>query len=462
MRLRQWLCRRLGWMGALAVGIGGVAWYLRGWQPLTDVDCARLTEPALGEDGLLDAISAPDLRRNTEALAAIQPRNAGTAGEARAREWVAARFREAGLKLVRLEPIVYPRWVGDGASLTLLSSTEDELPSMALSGSAATPAGGLTAPLIDVGGGQVEDYARFGREKTAGCIHLAWGGSLHRRDICLNAGRAGALAVIVAHPDPEPVETPDGLSYLVEAGTSTVLGRLPTLAVSHQVGDLLREAAAKGASVKMHSARRYTLGRGYNVVGELPGQTKEYVALIAHHDAWYSGAADNAAGLAALLSLAQAWLSMEGRATPPLRTLRFISTTAEEEGLMGALADVVLRGLKLKARCRGVVSLDVVGAPGETLWATGWPAQLCGAAIAIGRGLGYERATGNPLSVYEGRAYGDHWPYTLLRIPGVLLGKFPYRYYHTPYDTPEQLDYEDARYLAAIGGTLAWRLAAQG
>ncbi len=462
MGLRQWRNGRLGWMGALAVGIGGAAWYLRGWQPLSDVDCARLTEPALGEDGLLDVISARDLQRNTAALAAIQPRNAGTPGEARAREWVAARFREVGLERVRLEPVVYPRWVGDRASLALLSPTENELPSLALSGSAATPAGGLTAPLVDVSGGQTENYARLSREQTEGCIHLAWGGSLHRRDICLNAGRAGAVGVIVAHPDPNPVETPDGPSYLVEAGTSTVLGRLPTLAVSHQVGDRLRRAAEQGASVRMHSARRYTLGRGYNVVGELPGQTKEYVALIAHHDAWYSGAADNAAGVAALLSLAQAWLFPGGRVTRPPRTLRFISTAAEEEGLMGALADVILRGFKLKARCRGVVSLDVVGAPGETLWATGWPAQLCGAAIAIGRGLGYETATGNPLSVYEGQAYGDHWPYTLLRIPGVLLGKFPYRYYHTPYDTPEQLDYEDARYLTAIGGTLAWRLAAQG
>ena len=126
---------------------------------------------------------------------------------------------------------------------------------------------------------------------------------------------------------------------------------------------------------------------------------------------------------------------------------------------MGALADVVLRGIRVKARCRGVVSLDIVGAPGETLWSTGWPPQLCGAAAAIARRLDYEAATGNPLDIYEGRAYGDHWPYTLLRIPGVMLAKYPYRFYHTPYDTPDRLDYEDARFHAAIGGTLAWRLA---
>jgi Zn-dependent M28 family amino/carboxypeptidase len=177
--------------------------------------------------------------------------------------------------------------------------------------------------------------------------------------------------------------------------------------------------------------------------------------LIAHYDAWYSGAADNAASVAGMLALAQAWAGL----TPPARTLRFISTTAEEEGLMGALAHVALRAPLVKAHCRGVVSLELVGAPGETLWASGWPPQLGGAAAAIARGLGYEAATGNGVNVFQGRVYGDHWPYTLLRIPGVLLVKYPYRYYHTPYDTPDRLDYADARYHAAAAGSLAWRLA---
>jgi aminopeptidase YwaD len=447
------------WLGALAVGLGGLAWYLRGWQPFSDIDCARLTEPAPEEAGLLDAISSAQLRRDTVALSSIQPRNAGTQGEARAREWVAARFQEEGLRNVRFESIVYPRWVGESARLTLQDSPDTELPCLALSGSAATPSEGLRAPLIDVGGGQEPDYAQFSREQTQDRIHLAWGGSLFRRDICRNAGRAGATAVIVAHPDPRPVESPAGASHLVEAGTSMVLGRLPTLAVSHPIGQRLREAAGQGVEAWLSVDRRYTAGRGYNVVADLPGQTKEYITLVAHHDAWYSGAADNAAGVAAMLSLARAWLCPEGRMPRPRRGIRFVSTTAEEEGLMGSLADIVLRGLRIKARCRGVVSLDVVGARGETLWATGWPPQLCGAAVAIGRRLGYEAATRNPVSVYEGRAYGDHWPYTLLRIPGVLLGKFPYRYYHTPYDTPDRLNYKDARYHTAIAGTLAWRLA---
>jgi Iap family predicted aminopeptidase len=450
-----------GWLGALAAGFGGLAWYLRGWEPVPDIACARLTETAPGETGLLEGIALAGLRQDTEALAAIQPRNAGTPGEAQARQWLAARFAEVGLERVRLEPILYPRWVGEGARLTLLRAPAIELPCLALSGSAGTPADGVKGQLVDVGGGQAEDYARLGGGQVQGRIHLAWGGALHRRDICRNARRAGALGVIIAHPDPQPVEPGLEAAHLVEAGTSVVLGRLPTLAVSHPVGQRLREAAKRGTSARLNVTRRYAVGRGYNVVGELPGETKEYVALIAHHDAWYHGAADNAAGVAGMLALAQAWSGHRLRTIRPRRTLRFVSTTAEEEGLMGALADVVLRAIRVKTRCRGVVSLDVVGAPGGTLWATGWPPQLRGAAVAIARGLGYEAATGNPASAYEGPVYCDHWPYTLLRIPGVMLAKYPYRYYHTPYDTVERLDYEDARYHAATAGSLAWRLASR-
>jgi hypothetical protein len=459
MRLRTRRRNNVRRWGAIAVGACGLGWYLRKWQSVTDVACARLSESLPFEPALVDGISPAQLQRDTEALCAIQPRNSGTPGEVKARKWVAVRFREAGLQRVRLDPVLYPRWIGEQARLTLLSTPPVELPCLALAGSAATPPAGLRAPLLDVGSGQADDYARLVRAQTQARVHLAWGGSLHRRDICLSARKSGAVGVIVAHPDPHAVESDSGQSHLVEAGTSVVLGRLPTLAVSNPVGQRLREAVASGVPVQLSVNRRYTLGVGYNVVGELTGLTSEYVALVAHHDAWYSGAADNAAGVAALLELARAWGNAATGVIRPKRAIRFVSTAAEEEGLMGALGDVVLRGIHVKARCRGVVSLDVVGAPRESLWATGWPPQLCGAALAIARGLGYEAQTGSSLGIYEGRAYGDHWPYTLLRIPGVMLAKFPYRYYHTPYDTPDRLDYEDARLHAVIGGTLAWRLA---
>ena len=56
-------------------------------------------------------------------------------------------------------------------------------------------------------------------------------------------------------------------------------------------------------------------------------------------------------------------------------------------------------------------------------------------------------------------ARGDHMPFWMQGIPGLFVNdtaNFRYRYYHTPQDTAEKLDYER---LAAIVGATALLLA---
>ncbi|HWK88532.1 MAG TPA: M28 family peptidase [Longimicrobium sp.] len=89
--------------------------------------------------------------------------------------------------------------------------------------------------------------------------------------------------------------------------------------------------------------------RTANVVGLLPGAdpalADQPVVLTSHYDHLgmredadgarhvYAGAYDNASGVALLLTLAEAAASLEA---PPARPLLFVSTTAEESGLLGA------------------------------------------------------------------------------------------------------------------------------
>jgi Zn-dependent M28 family amino/carboxypeptidase len=83
-----------------------------------------------------------------------------------------------------------------------------------------------------------------------------------------------------------------------------------------------------------------------NVVGVIKGseRSNEYVLFSAHWDhvgigapvagdSIYNGAVDNASGSAALLALARAYSALP---TPPKRSLVFLWTTAEEQGLLGA------------------------------------------------------------------------------------------------------------------------------
>lgn len=85
-----------------------------------------------------------------------------------------------------------------------------------------------------------------------------------------------------------------------------------------------------------------------NVVGKVEGSDpalkNEYVVYTAHWDHLgrdpklagdqiFNGALDNASGTAALLEIAEAFTKL---ATPPKRSVLFLSVTAEEKGLLGA------------------------------------------------------------------------------------------------------------------------------
>jgi hypothetical protein len=119
--------------------------------------------------------------------------------------------------------------------------------------------------------------------------------------------------------------------------------------------DVLRDADASRpqsfslpvtASVRVVS--RHETITSPNVIGVLPGSDpklgQEYVVYTAHvdhlgigrpinGDSIYNGAADDASGTAALLTIAKAFKSL---AHAPARSIMFLGVTAEEKGLLGS------------------------------------------------------------------------------------------------------------------------------
>ncbi|GAB2546341.1 M20/M25/M40 family metallo-hydrolase [Rhodanobacter koreensis] len=94
------------------------------------------------------------------------------------------------------------------------------------------------------------------------------------------------------------------------------------------------------ASIAIDSAISH--GQSNNVIGELPGTTRPYQAIIysAHWDHLgrdgdriYHGAVDNASGVAGLLKIAEAFAH---RRPKPARTVLFLALTMEESGLLGS------------------------------------------------------------------------------------------------------------------------------
>jgi Zn-dependent M28 family amino/carboxypeptidase len=124
----------------------------------------------------------------------------------------------------------------------------------------------------------------------------------------------------------------------------------------HDPDDLMRRAEARGfrpvhTGVRVRASVESALRevRTANVVGLLPGsdpaRAGEPVLVTSHYDHLglrtaedgtvqvHHGAYDNASGVALLLAVAEAAASLD---RPPPRPFLFVSTTAEESGLLGA------------------------------------------------------------------------------------------------------------------------------
>jgi len=72
---------------------------------------------------------------------------------------------------------------------------------------------------------------------------------------------------------------------------------------------------------------------GQNVLATIPGQTDEWVVIVAHLDGYFDSANDNGAGLASILALARYF---SGDAVKPRRNMLFVGTSGHHEFSDGA------------------------------------------------------------------------------------------------------------------------------
>jgi len=110
---------------------------------------------------------------------------------------------------------------------------------------------------------------------------------------------------------------------------------LPTFTIGTEDTNRLREAMEKGpvkVLVKLATEQRSGL-RDASVWGELPGATDEDVIIMAHHDAYFDGALDNASGMAVMMGLAEYYAKIPQ--SQRRRTLKFVTTSGHHAGSAG-------------------------------------------------------------------------------------------------------------------------------
>ena len=285
----------------------------------------------------------------------VGPRLSGSPGQAAGEAWLAAAMKAAGAR-VTLQPVQVPRWERGEERAALVGwagrpeGVERRLSLTALGGSGATPATGLTAPVLvvrdfdelerragEARGAVVVFTARFDqRLAEAGHAGAAYGQAGRYR--FTGPSRAAALGAAAAL-----VRSVGGAEYrLPHTGLTTWKdgqAPIPAAALAAEDADLLERLAARGP-LRIHlllTPRTLPDGPGQNVIADLPGREapEQVVLLSGHLDSWDLGdgaqddGAPTVAAFAAVELLARLGLQ-------PRRTIRAVAFANEENGSRGA------------------------------------------------------------------------------------------------------------------------------
>lgn len=192
-----------------------------------------------------------------------------------------------------------------------------------------------------------------------------------------------------------------------------------------------------------------------NVVALLPGVDdslrEEYVVIGAHYDhlgmggagsgsrmpdtaAVHYGADDNASGVAALIELAEK-LAGEGKNS---RSVLFAAFGAEEMGLIGSKAFMDQPPVD-PSQMVAMFNLDMVG----RLDTASRALSIGGTGTAVESEEIIRRLNPGFKLALSGDGYGpsDHASFYMHSIPVFFISTGAHSDYHTPYDTPDKIDY---------------------
>ncbi|MBI3538536.1 MAG: M28 family peptidase [Chloroflexi bacterium] len=114
------------------------------------------------------------------------------------------------------------------------------------------------------------------------------------------------------------------------------LAEIPALGISYEEGWELARWCKRGAvEIEMNVENKTAPGKGYHVIGEVPGKTNETIIVGAHFDGHdiSQGAGDDATGTVVVLELARILAPLKNKFQ---RALRLIAFDAEELGVLGS------------------------------------------------------------------------------------------------------------------------------
>jgi carboxypeptidase Q len=439
------------------------------WTPAQLATMDRIRDAAVGDDYALT-----ELRYLTDN---IGPRLSGSAQAARAVDYVAGEMRALGAT-VTLEKTLVPHWVRGVETGALVEwkgmtpKTSQKIVLTALGGSSATPAAGITAPILVVS--SFDEFRHLPDGAAKGKIVLfnhAFDKQLAARGL---GGNAYGQAVMYRVAGPSVAAAAGAVAFLVRSvggadyrlphtGTAFYdpsLPKIPSAAVSAEDADLMANLASQGTVLMQLTLTPQTLPKveSFNVIADWKGSVhpEQVVIVSGHLDSWDlgTGAIDDGAGVVVSM---QTLHLMRKLNLHPQRTIRFIAWMEEESGGEGSQTYALEHAAELKDHvgalesdlgCDHPTGITFAGAPELAEWLRPVANQLepIGASVVSAGG-----DVGEDVMAVVSKG-----------VPGFTPSqdsRFYFNYHHTAADTFDKVDPRQLGENAAVMAVTAYALA---
>ena len=282
----------------------------------------------------------------------IGGRLSGSPQAQQAVEWAFKAMKEAGADTVYLQECMVPHWVRGakevGKTVSANPKSNKELAISALGGSIATPAGGITANIVEAIG--IKDLEKLGKEKIKGKIVFynepmdptfigtfnAYGKAVQQRWAgAMEAAKYGAVAVIVR----SCTLTQDDFPNTGVMGYADTITKIPACCVSTNGANWLSNELKTAKDLKLFlkmNCETLPDEKSFNVVGEIEGSEKnnEYIVVGGHLDSWDTGKGtmDDGAGVVQSIEIIRIFKALGIKPKCGIRAVAFMN---EENGGRG-------------------------------------------------------------------------------------------------------------------------------
>ncbi len=408
----------------------------------------------------------------------IGPRLSGSPQAARSVEYVADELRKLGLE-VRLEKVMVPHWVRgiETGELTqfpgMASGTTQKVVLTALGGSVATPAAGITAPVVVVN--NFDELTALGEAKVKGKIVLfnvkfddqlaaqgngldAYGQAVaYRGGGASAAAKLGAVAALNRSAGGKAYRLPHtgGLRY------ADGIAQIPAAAVAYEDAEMIAHLASQGEVKLKLVMTPQTLpdAESANVIADLKGSEfpDQVIIVSGHLDSWDlgTGAIDDAAGVAVAMQVANLCKQL---GLKPKRTIRVIAWMNEENGGRGGQAYFQNQKDNLANHIAAIESDLGAGHP------TGFNAFVKPQAVPMLQPIAnlLQSSGAGLLRLASGPVEADISPLQRAGVPGfgpIQDNRTYFDYHHTPADTFDKIVPRELAENAAVMAVLAYAIA---